>query len=135
MKKMGTFRVGCRLEHVADRHRSTAVDQLLVDTGSDYTWLPAKVLEKIGVKREKKDVTLTMANGKTITRNVGFVIIHVGEFFTVDEVVFAEPDDLLLLGARTLEGFNARVDSKQKKLVAAGPILAAGNVNQRGTSL
>jgi len=135
MKKMGTFRVGCRVEYVEDRHRSAVVDDLLVDTGSDYTWLPAKTLEKIGVKREKKDVTLTMANGKHITRSVGFVIIHVAEFFTVDEVVFAEPDDLLLLGARTLEGFNARVDSKQKKLVAAGPILAAGNVNQRGTSL
>ena len=44
--------------------------------------------------------------------------------------MFAEPDDLLLMGAPTLEGFNARVDSKQKKLVAAGPILAAGNIKK-----
>jgi len=69
-----------------------------------------------------------MANGTEITRSVGFVLIYVDKFFTVDEVVFAEPGDLLLLGARTLEGFNARVDSKSKKLVAAGPIVAAGNV-------
>jgi len=125
MKKMGTFRVGCKIENVADRSKSATVGRLLVDTGSDYTWLPAKVLEKIGVKREKKDVTLTMANGKQITRNVGFAVIRADKFFTVDEVVFAEPDDLSLLGARTLEGFNARVDSKQKKLVASGPLLAA----------
>lgn len=122
---MGTFRVGCKIEHIADRSRVATVGKLLVDTGSDYTWLPAKVLERIGVKREKKDVKLTMANGQAITRNVGFVIIRVDKFFTVDEVVFAEPDDILLLGARTLEGFNARVDAKRKKLVAAGPVLAA----------
>jgi hypothetical protein len=53
------------------------------------------------------------------------VIIHCDQFQTVDEVVFAEPGDLSLLGARTLEGFNAAVDAKKKKLVAAGPVLAA----------
>lgn len=122
---MGTFRVECKVENIVDRAKSATVEKLLVDTGSDYTWIPAKTLEKIGVKREKKDVTLTMANGQEITRNVGFVIIRSDQFFTVDEVVFAEPGDLYLLGARTLEGFNARVDSKQKKLVAAGPLVAA----------
>ena len=50
--------------------------------------------------------------------------------FTVDvrvtnEVVFAQPGDLSLLGARTLEGFNAQVDSRKKRLVAAGPIPVA----------
>jgi hypothetical protein len=46
------------------------------------------------------------------------------EFFTIDEVVFAEKGDRLLLGARTLEGLNLTVDSKRKKLVAAGPLPA-----------
>jgi len=66
-----------------------------------------------------------MANGQEITRSAGFAIIRCGKFFTVDEVIFAEPGDLYRLGARSLEGFNARVDSKQKKLVAAGPPTAA----------
>jgi hypothetical protein len=44
--------------------------------------------------------------------------------FTIDEVVFAQHGDLSLLGARTLEGLNLRVDSKNKKLVAGGPLLA-----------
>ncbi|HEV2294882.1 MAG TPA: retroviral-like aspartic protease family protein [Tepidisphaeraceae bacterium] len=125
---MGTFRVGCKVVNIADPRKSATVEKLLVDTGGDYTWLPTKVLEKIGVQRVKKDIALTMANGKTITRTAGYAIIHCERFQTVDEVIFAEPGDQLLLGARTLEGFNARVDSKQKKLVAAGPILAASNV-------
>ena len=125
---MGTFRVDCRVVNILNPRKFADVAKLLVDTGSDYTWLPAQVLEKIGIKRVKKDVRLIMANGQTITRTVGYAIIRCEEFETVDEVIFAEHGDQLLLGARTLEGFNARVDSKQKKLVAAGPILAAGNV-------
>ena len=31
------------------------------------------------------------------------------------------------VGARTIEGFNARVDPEQKRLVAAGPIIAAAS--------
>jgi predicted aspartyl protease len=130
---MGTFRVGCKITSVTDRKTSARVDRLLVDTGSDYTWLPGHVLEKLGVAREKKDIQLTMANGSTITRSVGFVVIHVDKFFTVDEVVFAEPGDMTLLGARTLEGFNAAVNPKQKKLVAAGPLSAAVGERHRHT--
>ena len=122
---MGTFRVDCTVENIVNRNKSATVDRLLVDTGSDYTWIPAKTLEKIGVQREKKDIQMTMANGQQITRSAGFAIIRTDGFFTVDEVIFAEPGDLALLGARTLEGFNARVDAKSKKLVAAGPVLAA----------
>ena len=126
-KRMGTFHVDVRVENIANSRKSARVTNLLVDTGSDSTWLPARVLEKLGVARAKKDNAFVMANGQTITRSSGYVIIRSGEFETVDEVVFGEPGDLALLGARTLEGFNARVDSKQKKLVAAGPMLAAGN--------
>ena len=34
---------------------STTVSKLLVDTGSEFTWIPAAKLERIGIKREKKD--------------------------------------------------------------------------------
>ena len=66
-----------------------------------------------------------MANGQQITRSVGFAIVRVDKFFTVDEVVFAEKGDMLLLGARSLEGLNLTVDSRKKKLVAAGPLPVA----------
>jgi hypothetical protein len=68
-----------------------------------------------------------MANGQLITRSVGFAVLRVDKHFTIDEVVFAEPGDLWLLGARTLEGLNSTVDSRRRQLVAAGPLPAAGN--------
>lgn len=122
---MGTFYIRCKVEHIKDRSRGAVVPKLLVDTGSDYTWIPSTTLEKLGVDREKKDLPFVMANGQQITRSVGFAIIRFDQFFTVDEVVFAEKGDLAILGARTLEGLNLAVDSKRKRLVAAGPHLAA----------
>ncbi len=120
---MGTFSVACRIANLVERNRSADIPQVLVD--SEYTWVSVKTLEDIGVQREKKDLQFVMANGQQITRSVGFAIVHVESTFTVDEIVFAEPGDLLVLGARTLEGLNLTVDSRLKKLVATGPLPAA----------
>jgi hypothetical protein len=43
---MGTFYTKCKLENVSDRSKSVVLPRLLVDTGSEYTWAPAKSLEK-----------------------------------------------------------------------------------------
>ncbi len=122
---MGTFHIGCRIENHVRRDHSVGISKMLVDTGSEYTWIPTAKLESIGVVREKKDLRFVMANGQCVTRSVGFAILRVERSFTIDEVVFAETGDLVLLGARTLEGLNLMVDSSRKKLVAAGPLPAA----------
>ncbi|HEX8198601.1 MAG TPA: retroviral-like aspartic protease family protein [Pyrinomonadaceae bacterium] len=122
---MGTFTIRCKIENVIKREKSAVVPKMLVDTGSEYTWVSAKTLEELGIEREKNDLQFKMANGQIITRSVGFAIVRYDKYFTVDEVVFAEKGDLMLLGARTLEGLNLTVNSQQKKLVAAGPLLAA----------
>jgi len=51
-------------------------------------------------------------------------IVHAAGAKAPDFVVFAEPGDMTILGARSLEGLNVRVDSQRKQLVPAGPILA-----------
>jgi predicted aspartyl protease len=122
---MGLFYVGCRIENHSDARKSAVISKIMVDTGSEYTWIDARVLEKIGVERRKKDLQMQMANGQIVTRSVGYAILRVDKTETTDEVVFAEPGDLLLLGCRALEGLNLRVDSRSKKLVAAGPVIAA----------
>ncbi len=122
---MGTFTAACEIANIGDRKRVVSFPVMLVDTGSEYTWVPGAELNKIGIVREKKDLAFVMANGQRITRSVGFAIVRVEDHFTVDEVVFAESGDLLLLGARSLEGLNLMVDPARKKLVAAGPLPAA----------
>jgi predicted aspartyl protease len=122
---MGTFFIRLKIENIVDRSKSAVMSKMLVDTDSEFTWAPETTLDKIGVQREKNDVPFVMANGQQITRSVGFAIIRYDKHFTVDEVVFAEKGDLLLLGARTLEGLSLTVDPREKKLVASGPIPAA----------
>ena len=127
---MGTFYAKCRIDNPVDRKRSAVISKLLVDTGGEYTWVSERILERIGVAREKKDVAFVLANGQEVTRSVGFAIIRLDKFFTIDEVVFAEKGDLSLLGARTLEGLNLTIDPRQKKLVAAGPLPAAHSTGE-----
>lgn len=97
---------------------------MLVDTGSEHTWISAKNLNEIGVRKEK-NLFFVMANGNTITCSAEFAILRLHESFTIDEVVFAEPGDLILLVARTLAGWNLMVHPSQKKLVDRGDLPAA----------
>jgi len=127
---MGTFYVRCKIENHVERSQSVVVPKLLVDTGIDYTWIPARLLEKIGVQQEKKNIPFVMANGQSITSSAGFALVRLDKYFTIDEVVFAEQGDLPLLGARTLEGLNLTVDPKRKKLFASGPLLVATSTHE-----
>jgi predicted aspartyl protease len=111
--------------------KSTTVQRLMVDTGAESTWIDAAVLEAIGIERRKKDLQFQLANGQIITRSVGYAVLKVDKSETVDEVVFAQEGDLQLLGARALVGLNLHVDSRRKKLVAAGPIVTAAAVPPR----
>jgi len=122
---MGSFYVGCKVENHKDQKRSAVVSRMLVDSGSEYTWLPEDVLKQIGVQPVKKDLQIQMANGQIITRSVGYAILRVASFETIDEVVFAQKGDMNLLGARTMEGMNVHVDPRRKRIVAAGPVVAA----------
>jgi predicted aspartyl protease len=113
------------MENHVDRKKSVEIPKLLVDTGSEFTWVLADTLKKAGITKEKKDYTFVTAAGQEITRTIGYAILRVGDAVTIDEVVFGEPGDLEILGARTLAGMNLRVDPLAKKLLAGGPILAA----------
>jgi predicted aspartyl protease len=89
---MGTFTVGCLIRNHMDREKAVQIPRLMVDTGSEATWVPIKLLEQIGVKREKR-LAYQMANGQWVYRDVGYALIRVGQRETIDEIVFAEKGD------------------------------------------
>ena len=127
---MGPFYVGCKVVNLRNS-RSVTVPRLMVDTGAESTWIDGALLAKVGIEPRKKDLQFQMANGQIISRSVGYAVLKVDKSETVDEVVFAQGGDLQLLGARALEGLNLKVDSRSKKLVAAGPIVVAAAVPPR----
>lgn len=97
--------------------------EALVDTGSELTWLPRKALEGIGVTPRRKR-TFHTATKETINRDVGYCILRAEGYETNDEVVFAEPGDMTLLGVRTIEGFGVMVDNIGHRFVAVSTIVA-----------
>jgi predicted aspartyl protease len=125
MDDMELFYTSVGIENPLRRGEIVRLPRVLVDTGAELSWVPAPVLEQLGVAREKDAQRFQMADGGVLSRGIGFAILHAGGAYTIDEVVFGEPGDLVLLGARTLEGLNLRVDLHEQRLVAGGPILAA----------
>lgn len=59
---MAVFYVDCSVENLAKPDKSARVEQLLVDTVSEYTWLPKQILANIGVDVRKPNLRFVMGN-------------------------------------------------------------------------
>jgi predicted aspartyl protease len=124
MTEMGTLRTTVGVENISRNSGVRELPETLVDTGSELTWIPRVVLESLGIKPERRQ-GFRVADGRRVERDIGFAIIHAGGAFTADDVVFGEENDFVLLGVRSLEGLNLRLDVVRKQLIDAGPMLAA----------
>jgi predicted aspartyl protease len=124
MDPMGTFRVVVEIASPLAPNDRMSVGPALVDTGAELSWFPRAALERLGVEPVKV-WHFRQADGTVLVRSTGGVWVHVAGTRTLDEVVFGEPGDLVLLGARSLEGLNLRVEPTAKRLVDAGPAPAA----------
>lgn len=124
MEPMGSFRTTIEIENLAARGPRRALPDTLVDTGSEYTWAPRADMEALGIVPQRKQGFI-VADGRRIDRDIGYALVHAGGTEAPDLVVFAEPGDMVLLGAHSLEGLNLKIDPVRKELVPAGPVIAA----------
>ena len=132
--EMGTFRTDIELENPARPGVRRQVSGVLVDTGAELSWIPAEVLESLGIARFKL-WRFSQADGTALERWAGAALVYAGGTVTSDEVVFGQPGDMILLGARSLEGLNLLVDAHRKILVDAGPAPAGVAARKAGPSL
>ena len=121
---MGIFRTTIAVENPTRPGEMMQVEGVMVDTGSEYTWLPRTVLDAL-VLLPTRTVRFITADGRQIERSVCFGNIYAGGSSAPDILVFADGGDMVLLGARALEGMNLRIDMLAKQLVPAGPVPAA----------
>jgi predicted aspartyl protease len=124
MDAMGIFRTAVGVESSSNRGTIVTLLDVMVDTGSEYTWVPAQVLEGLGIAAER-EARFATADGRAITRRIGYAIVHAESVSAPDIVVFGEGGDMTVLGCRALGGLNLRVDVVTKRLVPAGPVPAA----------
>ncbi len=120
---MSLTRLAITVANPTDKLRRATIPEVLIDTGSELTWLPATVLQDLGILPEKNRRFL-LADRRELIRPVGFAILAYQHFITIDEVVLAEPTDMLLLGAHTLEGFGLAVDPTNHQLITTPTIVA-----------
>ena len=114
---MSKFMVNLTAVNPSERQRRTPPVEVMVDTGSEVSWLPKKELQNIGINPEGKK-RFVMADKHVIERDIGYAILTAEGYSTIDEVVFAEDNDMSLLGVRTLEGFSVMVDNIGHRFVA-----------------
>ena len=114
---MGTFFVNALLAAPEKPERREPVE-LLVDSGSTYTWVSAELLRRLGVTPTKRRRVVTI-EGQVVERDSAEVLITL-EGRTLHTVCFfGEAGDLGVLGAYTLEGFALGIDPVQRKLIPA----------------
>jgi predicted aspartyl protease len=122
MDDMGIFRTTIAIQALDGGAEPRAIHEVIVDTGSEYTWLPSALLGELGVARKRKQ-RFRLADGSVIERDLGYAIVHAGGTEAPDLVVFAEGSDAVLLGAHSIEGMNLKLDLASRQLVPAGPII------------
>jgi hypothetical protein len=106
-----------------DRRQLTLPLEALVDTGSELTWLPAAILRGIGVEPGCRQI-FALACGQAVERQTGYVILRSRGHETAGEVVFGEPGDPPLLGARALAGFGVTMDDQTQRFVSLSTMAA-----------
>jgi len=117
------FKVSVIARNTKDESLISPPTEALVDTGSQLTWLPRDLLAATNITPLRKR-SFSTATQQIVTRDTGYAIVGAQGFETVDEVVFAEPGDMTLLGVRTLEGFGVMVDNIAHRFVATTTLVA-----------
>jgi predicted aspartyl protease len=120
---MSMFRVNVVACNPQNEASVTPAIDVLVDTGAELTWLPAELLERAGIRPRRKR-TFQTAIKQLIERDVGYAILRAEGYETADEIVFAQPTDINLLGVRTLEGFGVMVDNVGHRFVSTSTLVA-----------
>jgi len=97
--------------------------ELLVDTGSTYTWVSNAMLKRLNVEAKTARKFKTI-DGRLLERRVGEVIIECMREKATRMVVFAEKGDAEVLGVDALEGLGLEVDPITRQLRKAEALLA-----------
>ena len=112
---MGLFEVKVQLANLATPMRAEELS-LLVDTGATLSWIPRPVLERLGVVPFSR-LPFTLADGRTLERDVTAVLLTIDGRKAPVEVAFGEAGEEAVLGATALEGLGLLVDPVGQKLI------------------
>lgn len=88
----------------------------MVDTGSTYSFMPASLLERLGIE-PFREMIFILAGGGRIKRALGEARVQVLRRQATTIVVFGDEGAIPLLGAHALEGMGLAVDPVHRRLI------------------
>jgi len=112
---VGLFNVRVTVRNPAQPDRQRELE-LLVDTGSLFSWIPAPILEELGIPPAETR-QFRMITGTLIERRIGLTFVSFNGRIGAMTVVFGEPGDMAVLGVTALESMSVTADPVQGTLV------------------
>ena len=106
----------------ADRTRSETLE-LVVDTGSLYTWIPEETAARLGIQSMRIRRFRTI-DGSVVERHVGDCRIRCEDEESYSPVVFGRAGDASVLGETALEVLGLEVDPPNRRLKRADSFMA-----------
>ena len=97
--------------------------EFLVDSGTLYSAVPTKILERLGIK-PLSEQEFRLADGTKIVRKKGIALFKYKDKIGGADVIFGEEGDNVLLGAFTLEALGLVLDPLKRELKPLPMILA-----------
>lgn len=97
--------------------------RLLVDTGSTYTWIPARVAKRLGV-RPRTVMPFDLGRHPLVRRRIGEAEVEILGRRATRIVVFGRPEEEPVIGHETLQGLLLHVDMERRCLVPGVPVRA-----------
>ncbi|MYC30385.1 MAG: hypothetical protein F4X65_09880 [Chloroflexi bacterium] len=96
--------------------------EVLVDTGATFTKVPRELLEKLEVPVERSALS-ELANGRTVSRDIGLITIRLEGQELLTPVIFGEQGERPLLGVIALEDALLDVDATHGRLAPTNALL------------
>ena len=97
--------------------------KFLIDSGAIYSVVPARVLDRLGIK-PLAEQEFRLADGTKIARKKGVALFKYGERVGGADVIFGEEGDYKLLGVLTLEALGLVLDPLKRELKPLPMLLA-----------
>ena len=105
-----------------DRTVSEVLD-LVVDTGSLFTWVPEQMATRLGV-RPRTTRRFRTIDGNAVERSVGDCLVECEGEEGYTRIVFGQVGDASVLGVTTLEALGLQVDPQTHRLQRVDATLA-----------
>jgi predicted aspartyl protease len=105
------------------RARRKEAVNFLIDSGAVYSLVPSPTLKKLGIQPHRR-IDFALADGTTITRQVGDAYFEFQGEGGAAPVIFGEKGDEPLLGATTLGSIGLVLDPFRRRLIPMRMLLA-----------